>query len=241
MLFLVPEPDDDTTNSAAKPQAAPTNVELDLDDAPFLSAPEPAPAETPPPLEYPDKVALPEPETKAEGKTKGRFAGLLGNKKRLIIIGGSLVLLLVAAVVVNVFLFSTPEKPKEAPAPKPEARKVVVPSAPTLAPAPPIAQFMVTWPAFNVPLKGAEGEVAIFTITLTLPIDEPFLKSEVEARNTVLRDAVYYYLSRKTLEALMDSSRAEELREQLVQVINEHLTSGKIKKVFIEDFYSGSM
>lgn len=239
MLFLVPEPDDNTPNAAAQPQAAPTNVELDLDDAPFLSAPEPAPAEPPPPLENPDMMALPEPDTKADAKGKGGLAGLLANKKRLILIGASLVLLLVGAVVVNMFLFSTPKKPKEAPAPKPEARKVVVPSAPSLAPAPPIAKFMVTWPAFNVPLKGPEGEVAIFTITLTIPVDEPLLKSEIEARNTVLRDAVYYYLSRKTLESLMDSSRAEELREQLVQVINEHLTSGKIQKVFLEDFYSG--
>ncbi|WP_027187972.1 flagellar basal body-associated FliL family protein [Desulfovibrio cuneatus] len=238
MLFLVPDPDD-TPNAAAQPQAAPTNVELDLDDAPFLSAPEPEPTEPPPPLDFPEKVALPEPDTKAKGK--GGLAGLLANKKRLILIGASLVLLVIGAVVVNIFLFSAPDKPKEAPAPKPEARKVVVPSAPGLAPAPPIAKFMVTWPAFNVPLKGAEGEVAIFTITLTIPIDEPLLKSELEARNTVLRDAVYYYLSRKTLESLMDSSRAEELREQLVQVINEHMTSGKIQKVFIEDFYSGGM
>ena len=241
MLSLVPDPDDNTPNAAAPPQAAPNNVELDLDDAPFLSAPEPDPAEPPPPLEYPEKVALPEPDTKGEPKGKGRLAGLLGNKKRLILIGASLVLLVVGAVVVNMFLFSAPSKPKEAPAPKVEPRKVVVPSAPGLAPAPPIAQFMITWPAFNVPLKGPEGEVAIFTITLTIPVDEAFLKSEIEARNTVLRDAVYYYLSRKTLEALMDSSRAEELREQLVQVINEHLTSGKIQKIFIEDFYSGGV
>ena len=238
MLSLVPDPDDNTTNAASS-SAAPNNVELDLDDAPFLSAPEPDPAEPPPPLEFPDAVALPEPDAKADAKGKGRFAGLLANKKRLILIGSALVLLIVGAVVVNMFLFSAPEKPKEAPVAPPPVRTQVVPSAPTLTPAPPIAQFMVTWPAFNVPLKGPEGDVAIFTITLTIPVDEPLLKSEIESRTTVLRDAVYYYLSKRTLESLMDSSRAEELREQLVQVINEHLTSGKIKKIFIEDFYSG--
>ena len=37
MLSLVPDPDDNTTNAASSP-AAPNNVELDLDDAPFLSA-----------------------------------------------------------------------------------------------------------------------------------------------------------------------------------------------------------
>ena len=108
MLSIVPAPDDNTTN-AAKPQAAPNNVELDLDDAPFLSAPEPDPAEPPPPLEFPDAVALPEPEAKDKAKGKGRLAGLFANKKRLILIGVASVLLFVGAVVVNMFLFSAPE------------------------------------------------------------------------------------------------------------------------------------
>ena len=54
MLFLVPEQD----GPPSAPPSSDFNVELDLDDAPFLDEPEPEPEAPPPPEENPDPVAM---------------------------------------------------------------------------------------------------------------------------------------------------------------------------------------
>ncbi len=230
MLFIVPDADDKPTESAS---SGGIKVELDLDDAPFLEEDEPEPKPSEPEKEPEPKD---EPQPPAKGETpagKGRLAGLLANKKRLIIIGGSAAVLIVLAVVVNVFLFGE-EKPKapEKPAPIYE----VIPSTPPEEGAvkPPYAH-LVQWDTFLVERRGEDGGLRFITCKIAIPAADDVQYMELMAKQVVLRDAVYYFLSNRPPEILSTPEKNRAMRDDIVGVLNGHLTT-EVKDVYIEEY-----
>ena len=242
MLFLVPDQD----GPPSAPPSSDFNVELDLDDAPFLDEPEPEPEAPPPPEEKPDPVAMPPKEARPSLKERIRalLPLLLANKKRLLLAGGSLVVILVVAVVVNLFLFGDPKpvaeektSAPEQPAPQAEPTRIVVPSTPTEEGAPPPPAFIVEWEPFWVPLKNSEGEIRFLVFQFSIPTDDPTLNAELHARTVILRDAVYYFLKNKEFTPLLDKESTDTLREDIVSVINEHVVTGKVTTLLFSNYY----
>ncbi len=235
MLFIVPDADERPAapgNGPAEPGKAPSfKVELDLDDAPFLEEP----------LEE-KKAAAPEPETapvpvKAEEKPKkaNKFKILLerlkAKKKKLILAGGAACILLVAGIAANTLLFSEKAPPPEETGPK----RVTIKTEPEPE-TPPEPVYLVTWDPFLVERHGSEGELRFLYCQFSTPTKDPVLQAEILAKRIVLRDAIYYYLRNKPLTFLTDASKQTALKEDLISVINEHVSSAKISELYFEEY-----
>lgn len=218
------------TAGDASPRAA-QKVELDLDDAPFLDEePEPSKTpETPPQAESSPK--LPAPDAPKASNFKDR---LLAHKKKLIIAGGAFVLLLVVGIGVNFFLFRSPTPPP--PAPEPEARKVLLPDKPPPLPAAAAPKYQLAWESFWVEQRDSEGAIRFLVTTFTIPTDSAQLYSEMQVKKVILRDAIFYYLRNRPFMLFSDPEKVAALKRDLMTVINEHVASGKVEDIFIENY-----
>ncbi len=205
-------------------------VELDLDDAPFLNEePEPEPEKEPEAEENPQNVSLELPAKKSRLQLlKER---LLSNKKRLAIAGASFVLLLAAGIGVNVFLSGAPKPP-----PAPEPRKIVVDDAPKPLPAAPVSQYTLRWDPFWVEQKDSEGATRFLICRFAIPTDNPTLYAEMQQKKITLRDAFFYYLRNLPLTPLTTEAGTRKLKQELMTVVNEHVASGKVEDIYIEEY-----
>ena len=241
MLFLVPDSDQPPAKDSAtasgdgaqggftvsEEQQANLKVELDLDDAPFLSEPEeeePAEAEEDFEAEEEEDLSLNE----EEEAPKGLFA----NKKKLIILAAALLLIIGGAVGAFFFFFGG-----EGAQPEPEAaekkRVVVVTTPPEIETT---ALQTVMLKPFIVPSKGSEGEVRLLHCTLNIPFDDPVQGQEMNVRMLEIRNAIYYYLVNKPLSHLSSEEEAALLKQDLVNVVNELLTVKKITDIYIQEY-----
>lgn len=241
-------PDTESTTPASPPameapaeqapgEAAPAfKVELDIEDAPFLEElekeePAPGPAE--------EAGGEADPTDKAAGakglaRLKATLAALLANKKRLALVGGAVVLVLLAPVAYLLF-FAGPSA--EAPPPVVEA----VPETRQLEPpprqeAPEGPKFMYKADKFLVECRGAEGEIRFLRCSFAIPTDNQQLFNELVVKNIAVRDAIHYYLINKPLTFLSDPAAQTGLKQDLISVINEHVTSAKVQELFIEEY-----
>jgi flagellar FliL protein len=243
-------PDPAPQVAGAKPGAV--KVALDVDDAPFLQEAEKKPAPPPekddallPPLppgtEQPEKVGLP-------ARIKAFFARLKpaalllklpSGKKRYLILGG---VAFAFSVVVGAVLYLVVFSGSPAPRPEQEASRpatvttVVVPSAPSREDAPAAAKFMYRLDSFMVEKAGSEGELRFLRCSFSVPTDNETLMREFGAKNVTLRDAVYYYLQHKPLTFLVDAASGEELKQDIISIINENVSTEKIEQLYVEDY-----
>ncbi len=232
MLFIVPDADAPAAPETGK--APSFKVELDLDDAPFLEEPLEEPKKDAPPEPSPTTPAVQKEKKKPEpkdGKLQRILARLKANKKKVIMAGGASGVLLIAAFLVNTFLFSSAPPPPEPTGPK----RVTVNTEPTPeAPQEPV--YVVTWEPFLVEKRGSEGEVRFLYCQFSTPTKNPVLQSELLAKKIALRDAIYYYLRNKPLTFLTDASQQATLKQDIISVINEHVSSAKISELYFEEY-----
>jgi flagellar FliL protein len=223
-----PSPSDDVAPESSGLSSPAYKVELDLEDAPFLDEKEEAP-----PLKRkaaPTGGELPAGEKKASA-LKGKWSALLANKKRLVLIGGAVLFLLLAPVALMLF-FSGEKKPP------PQTPEVITqPAAPPRPDAPPGPKFLFKAESFLVELRGSEGEIRFLRFRFSIPTENQALYAELMAKNIALRDAIYYYLSNKPLTFLVDAQAHETLKQDVISVVNEHVSSEKIQDLYIEDYY----
>lgn len=218
------------TANDVSPKAA-QKVELDLDDAPFLRDEEPDPSKTPEtPSSTESAPKLPTPEAPKPASLKDR---LLANKKKLIIAGGAFIVLLVVGVGVNFFLFRTPAPP---PPTEPEPKKVLLPDKPPPLPAVAAPKYQLAWESFWVEQKDTEGAIRFLVTTFTVPTDSAQLYAEMQLKKVVLRDAIFYYLRNRPFMLFSDPEKVAALKRDLMTVINEHVASGKVEDIFIENY-----
>ena len=196
-------------------------VELDLDDAPFLQAEEPPAA----PARRGDDVPAP-PDDAPEDAGKGK-------RKKLLIIGVAAgVVLLVAAAAVWWFVFRTPPPPPPEP-PKPEV--VVVPSTPgAQTPQDIVKEFAL----FVVPTQEAEGGTRFLVCKFSTIIKDPAVGREIDQRMLSLRDAIYYYLRSKDDAFLRDARNGQQIKGDLLGVLNDYMAQGKIEDILFESYLS---
>lgn len=197
-------------------------VELDLDDAPFLqneekaSAPAPRDADVP---ANPDEDA-PAPDT---GK----------KRKRLLILAGiGAGVLLVAAAAIWWFVFRTPPPP---PPQTPGPQVVVVPSAPAPQQK---REIIKEFAPFVVPETDASNGARFLVCKFSAILTDPALEHEVDQHMLSLRDAIYFYLRSKDDAFLADAHNGPEIKRDLLSVLNDYLTQGKIEDILFESYLS---
>ncbi|MGQ9531340.1 MAG: flagellar basal body-associated FliL family protein [Desulfotomaculales bacterium] len=62
------------------------------------------------------------------------------------------------------------------------------------------------------------------------------LDTELERKDTVIRDAVIAFLRTKTVASIRDPAGSEKLKADLLEVVNRHLEKGEIKRVYFTEF-----
>jgi flagellar FliL protein len=159
---------------------------------------------------------------------------LLANKKRLILAGASFVFLAAAGIGVNIFMGGekTPPPPPPGEAPRPEQ----LPAGPPPLSAAALPKYTLSFEPFWVEQKDAEGAIRFLSLAFAVPTDNDMLFAELNGKRIVLRDALFYYLSRRPLVTLQDEATMESLKSDLATVINEHVANGKINDIFIENY-----
>ncbi len=60
---------------------------------------------------------------------------------------------------------------------------------------------------------------------------------EINRKKTVLRDAIYYYLKKQDLIFLRDKQNADNLKKDLLSVVNQYLSNGKLSRLLIEEYF----
>ncbi len=207
-------PAKDELQVAVSPDTSLRKVELDLDDAPFLTE-----QESPPPAKKEDaplQVAADAPPNK---------------KNKLILIAGAatLVVVLAAAAAVWWFVLRTPPPPPPEPV-KPEVIVVPTPKTPTAKP-----DSVKELAPFVIPRQTAKG--ARFLICKFSTVSQsPRVGMEIDQKLIPLRDALYYYLSSKTDAFLLDPASAPTIKKDLSGVLNDYLTQGRIDDILFESY-----
>jgi flagellar FliL protein len=201
-----------------------SKVELDLEGAPFLQPDEPDP---PPKKQEPAKAPPVKPaEIPAEVKRKT-------SKKTLLIAAG--VLLLLSGAAVYFLLLRDPSEPKVATPDIPGQTVVVVPSTPQIELAP-TDQFIVDFPQFWVELKDNEGEIRFLNCKILVPSNSELNVREINAKMTLIRDALYYYMKNKPYSFLVDNKNMDVLKKDLAEIISGNLTTEKVEEVLLENY-----
>ncbi len=216
----------DVDDADSGPSTAQAKVELDLDDAPFLTEEEPEPEPQPAPTPEADAAA---PATAEEAPPKKRFdiKALLKNKRFLIGAGGGLFLIL--AAVVYLLVFSGPEAPPPPPPPAENATQ-----GPKEPPKP--TEYYIRWEPFWVEFKDAEGNTRFLVCRFAGVTTNEALKAEAENKEVVLRDQIYYYLMHKDKAFLGNAANASALKNDIMAVVNQQLSGGQLDQVLLEDY-----
>jgi flagellar protein FliL len=205
------ERDEEILELEPKSPQATQKVTLDLDDAPFLDNIE----EEAPSVEE----AKPE-KSEAENAADDRKSGK--SSRLALIIGGVVVTFLLAGLT---FWFTRPPPPPEPAHPEPEQLQQPEPKP----------------EGYNVDLKPfwvaySQGEdVAFLTLRLTLTMEGSTRYVEVQRKEIILRDAIYYFLNNRPIPEIKREDAADALKADLMSVINQHLSS-PLNDVLIEEY-----
>ena len=207
-------PAKDELQVAVSPDTSLRKVELDLDDAPFLKEQDPPPPAKKEDAHLQTTEEVPQPNKK---------------KKLIIIAAAALVVVLVAAAAIWWFVLRTPPPPPPEPV-KPEVIVVPTPKSPTAK-----SDSVKELAPFVIPRQTAKG--ARFLICKFSTVSQsPRVGMEIDQKLIPLRDALYYYLSSKTDEFLLDPANATTIKKDLGGVLNDYLTQGRIEDILFESY-----
>ena len=206
-------PAKDELQVAVSPDTSLRKVELDLDDAPFLTE------QAPPPAKKEDAPL----QTTEEAPPPNK------KKKLIIIAAAALVVVLVAAAAIWWFVLRTPPPPPPDPI-KPEVIVVPTPKTPTAK-----SDSVKELAPFVIPRQTAKG--ARFLICKFSTVSQsPRVGMEIDQKLIPLRDALYYYLSSKSDEFLLNPANAPTIKKDLGGVLNDYLTQGRIEDILFESY-----
>lgn len=197
-------------------------VELDLEDAPFLEEEEEEEEEQPEEQSAAPVALDPAPKT----------ADPWYRRRKIIIPAGVGLLLLL------VLLAWLALRPGSEPAPEPPA-----PAESAEAPPPPPApepeqpkDYMVTLAPFWVEKRDDQGTVRFLVCQFTAVTQDEKFSFEISQKTTILRDAVYYYLKNKDLTYLSDKNNVETLKADLLSVMNQYLSVGRLETILVDQY-----
>lgn len=201
----------------------PQKVELDLDDAPFLEEEEEE-EEGKKPDKRPGKQDI---EEKKEQKQKDAQSTAWWKSKKTIFMAAGLLLLLLALLIWFIFFHksaSTPEKTQD-PSPEQEAKQEES-SKPE--------QINLEFKPFQIEYL-QDGQIRFLFCKLAFATND-VLKWEIERKTMLLRDAIYYYLKNKKLTFLDNKDNVEQLKNDLLSVVNQFLSNGRIQQILLQEY-----
>lgn len=212
------EHDDQVLEQKPEAPKAAQKVELDLDDAPFLSDASPEGPEGPLP-EEPARLEKTMDAAGLDGKDQDHSSAktvfALAVVVLLLLAGGLAFWLSGTGTETETLPLPPPPPPLEAEDPKPQEHFVE------------LDPFLV---AFD-----QDQEVRFLTLQLSLVTDDLVFSLEVQRKTIILRDAVYYFLNNRPLPIVKRVEAAEMLKEDLLSVFNQHL-SRPLNGVLIEEY-----
>lgn len=88
---------------------------------------------------------------------------------------------------------------------------------------------------FIVNLMSDSGQRYLKT-TLSLELDNPEMTEEVEKQKDRIRDTILNILTSKTVEEVTTAKGKEDLKNEMVEKINEGLKDGEIRNVYFTEF-----
>jgi len=187
-------------------------VELDLDDAPFLDEDF---EEEKPEKEVEEKKGKKEKSDKEESEPPLW-------KKKWFIAGTALLILLLGGILAYFVI--------REPAPEPPPPKEEKPEKPEKKPLQDIALD-----EFWVP-HDVNGKTIFLTCKFSLSTRNDRLVWEIKRKKTTIRDAIFYYLKNKELLFLRDQKNADKIKEDILSVVNQYLSNGRISTLLIEQY-----
>jgi len=154
-----------------------------------------------------------------------------GNSKLLlIVIIVLLLLLLIVGGLVAYFLLSgnDEEQANQPQEPKKVEKKKKVSDLTEIGPIYPLDQFIVNLVSNN--------SSRYLKCKIDLELDSPELQQEVDKKLPAIRDLIIRILSSKTVEEIQTAKGKEKLKEEIKRKINEILTTGEIRHVYLTEF-----
>jgi len=109
---------------------------------------------------------------------------------------------------------------------------VVVPSKPQAA-AP--QEFVKNLEPFVVP-RHSGNRMHFLICKFAAVSTSPAIGAEMDHKMINLRDALYFYLSSKTDQFLLDGANVAEIKNDLMGVLNNYLSQGRIEDVLFESY-----
>lgn len=200
-------------------------VELDLDDAPFLEEEEEE--EEPAPADDLEEDEGEEKEARARG-VKALLEAIRRDKRLMAAVIGGAVLFL--GLLLTLLLWPSKEAP-------PPVDPLGLPSESALTEEPPPPpEHIVALKPFLVEHVTEEGEVRLLYCKFSVTTENEKLAWEITHKRLTLRDAIFYYLKNKDLRFLTDTTQVEQLKKDLLSVINQYLNVGQIETLLIEEY-----
>lgn len=243
MLFIVPDDQDETLDipnlgdsdspsgrkavlDDAETTISTKKVDLDLDDAPFLEEEEEE-------EELLEEEQFELPTELGDSKDKKGLKDLLKNK--FVLIGGASVLALALAAFFFLGGDSKPEEPVEEPVQVEEeqpAQEVVTEEVPEEVP----GEVLVKLDPFLVEQRDAEGNLRFLEISLVFSTPEQMLADNLTRETPTVRYALFYYLRSKDLSILTDQNNVDNLKNELLSVVNQYMVTGQFETLLFEQY-----
>ena len=214
---------DDSELSDDLPKAL-QKVDLDLDDAPFLEDEKPAPTaeeDVSEPVTAPDQPERQKP-----------------SRKKLLILG-AIIALVLAGAATAFFLLRKPAAPppvQTAPETGPGKPPRHPPPPPPPEPIKPRQEIVMTMEPFLVEMTDTQGLTHFLTIRFTAVTQDPAVELELKRNTIVVRDAVYYYLKNKSMAFLTDKNNTDNLKKDVLSVVNQFIGAQPLDNLLIEDY-----
>ncbi|MFW5730653.1 MAG: flagellar basal body-associated FliL family protein [Desulfonatronovibrionaceae bacterium] len=191
-------------------------VELDLDDAPFLEEEE---------EEIFEETQQREPGQKSlEAAEEAQVTKPWLNRK---IILAALILVLILLAAVLFFLLRDKEDPpeeKEVADQMPEYVEMEVPF-----------EEIIHLDAFMVELQDQDS-IQFLQARFSLPAKSEEIAREIKDKKMIIRDGIYYYLRNQESVFLRHRDNTDKIRKDLLAVINQHLSTGNIDDILLEEY-----
>ncbi len=94
---------------------------------------------------------------------------------------------------------------------------------------------IVNFEPFMVEL-GDKESIQFLYARFSFPARDELLDREIRDKSIILRDSIYYYLRNQEAIFLRDNDNSDKIKNDLLSVVNQYLSSGSIKDVLIEEY-----
>lgn len=196
-------------------------VDLDLDDAPFLEDEEEEEEE----LEDLEPV-----EHDFDDDEESAGPSIFQNK--LFYIALVVILLLVGVIAYLLMREPAPAPPPVEPVAEEQPATPEMPEPETPEP----DQTLVRLDPFWIEATDDNGEIRFLIIRINFATyDDQLVRNFVQETLTV-RNALYYYLRNKDLEYLTDEENVEQLKQELLGVVNQYMAAGQFETLLFEQY-----